>query len=195
MPMPSDTQTLTADPPPPPPPVAQPIPAAQPVDPLAPHPMAFNGTEPLPDPATEVDPEDDPEVPPPPPPTDQEVAVAAAARAASDPSKPSAPEVPSTAALDYVPPEPTDEEVAANEAKTKAAEDENKKREDGLHPVSGLDARLHSALDLARRGLAYASVNDLAKAVLLMLDMHQTPTPKDSPVAVAVAKNEAPALL
>lgn len=125
------------------------------------------------------------------PPTPDEVARAAAIRAASDPTKPNAPEAPSTAALDYVPPAP--DPSAATEDAAHAAT--NEQAEDGIHKESGLDARLHMAHGLARRGLAFASINDLAKAVLLMLDMHRTPKPADSPVAIAAARGEGPPLL
>lgn len=130
----------------------------------------------------------DPDAPPVPvnePPTDDEIAKAQATRDASDPNKPSAPDVPSLAALDYVPPV----EDAAPAAPTEEASTT------GLHPDSGIDARLHLAQDLAKRGLTFASVNDLAKAVVLLVDLLTTPTPGDSPIAVAAARGEVPALL
>jgi hypothetical protein len=70
---------------------------------------------------------------------------------------------------------------------------DNELPHDGL--IDNIDARLHMALELARRGLSYASINDLAKAVLLMLDIHREPAPHASPLAVAAARGEAPSLL
>lgn len=66
---------------------------------------------------------------------------------------------------------------------------------DNPAPPKGLDPRLELAHDLARRGLAWASVNDLAKAVLLLLDVATYTDPKKSPVGQAAARGEAPNLL
>lgn len=104
------------------------------------------------------------------------------------------------------PPPPTDslpsveeqralDEQAAADANARAEADEADKPEDGIHPESGIDARLHMALDLAKRALSFGLINDLSKAVLLILDIHSTPEPHASPVAVAAARGEEPALL
>lgn len=92
--------------------------------------------------------------------------------------------------------------TSASEDQPRAREDihedlgdpaDNELPHDGL--IDNIDARLHMALELARRGLSYASINDLAKAVLLMLDIHREPAPHASPLAVAAARGEAPSLL
>lgn len=62
-------------------------------------------------------------------------------------------------------------------------------------PAKGLDPRLALAHDLARRGLSFASVNDVAKAVLLMLDVHTYQDHTTSVIGKAAAKGEAPTLL
>ncbi len=55
------------------------------------------------------------------------------------------------------------------------------------------DPRLGMAHDFASRGLSYASVNDLAKAVLLMLDLHANPGKSD--ILDAIEAGEVPTLL
>lgn len=85
-----------------------------------------------------------------------------------------------------------EEKKAHMEASKKKAE-ANKKSEDGM--IDGQDARMSMAVDLAQRGLAFASVNDLAKAVVLIIDIMKIAKPGDSDIAKAAAAGEAPALL
>lgn len=104
--------------------------------------------------------------------TPEPVPLAHATRAASV-AHPSAPESPTVALED----------------KSEHAVKERERQRDAT------DARLVLAHDLAKRGLAYASVNDLAKAVLLMLDVHHTAEPGKSDIGKAADRGEPPALL
>lgn len=65
----------------------------------------------------------------------------------------------------------------------------------GAPDLSDMDPRFGKAHDLAERGLSFASVNDLAKAVLLMLDMQRSPDAGGSDIAQALARGEEPTLL
>ncbi len=60
-------------------------------------------------------------------------------------------------------------------------------------PVEASDPRVAMAHDLASRGLSFASVNDLAKAVLLMLDLHVNPS--GGAILDAINNGETPTLL
>lgn len=131
------------------------------------------------------------------PPTAEQVATAAGIRAASA-LTPNAPEPPDTTAVDInaaLLAQANSAPQAASDSKDQQTSASEDIAETATGLIEGLDARLHVALGLARRGLSFASINDLAKAVLLMLDVHTTPNPAKSPLANAAAKGEEPALL
>jgi hypothetical protein len=147
-----------------------------------------------------IDPSEEQPTPPapPPPPTDQEVATAASIRAASTLAS-STPPAPDTSAVDVnaallaQAPPPPPSTLVSEFSKVEGEGDELYEAGKGL--IGDLDARLHVALGLAKQGLSFASINDLAKAVLLMLDVHTTPDPAKSLLAMAAARGEEPSLL